>query len=202
MSSTTVHCEHCGKEYDDTQKDTIRLHAKACLQNPDRITWQCETCDRIFPHRSGMVKHNCNLSRKHKSAEHGTTRVTVPLETPRAPKVHKTSTNIEGAPLLAPPKLLREVLTSGNNVDDESLGGARGGGKRFNRWLTMTICASISWRGMRDNQPLLNHWAMKMAPLDRDRAAAIGPGQSGKDLPARLIPKATKAKKKVGPVKE
>jgi len=99
MSSTTVHCDHCGKEYDVTQKDTIRLHEKACLQNPDRRTWPCEMCDRIFPHRSGMLKHN--LSRKHKSAEHGATRVTVPLKTPHAPKVHKTSRKIKGAPLLA-----------------------------------------------------------------------------------------------------
>jgi hypothetical protein len=40
---------------------------------------------------------------------------------------------------------------------------------------------------------------MEMTNLDRQRAAEIGPGQSGKDLPdSRLIPKATKAKKKVG----
>ena len=50
--------------------------------------------------------------------------------------------------------------------------------------------------GARADGVLLNHWCMSVTASDRDRAAVIGPGQAGKDLPPGLVPVKTNARSK------
>lgn len=51
-------CHFCKKnEFTEPIAVNLRRHEKVCLRNPNRKVWRCETCDRTFPHHSGLSKH-------------------------------------------------------------------------------------------------------------------------------------------------
>jgi N6-adenosine-specific RNA methylase IME4 len=78
-----VPCSHCSRVLGPVKKGTLRLHERDCMKNPERRTWHCATCDKSFPHGSGLSKHM--QSRAHADP----LALPVPLPSPRpvAPQV-------------------------------------------------------------------------------------------------------------------
>lgn len=58
MRAELYACHFCKKnDFARPIAVTLRRHEKVCVRNPNRKTWRCETCDRTFPHYSGLAKH-------------------------------------------------------------------------------------------------------------------------------------------------
>ena len=61
-SEQQVPCKHCVRTFDRLHKQTIRLHERDCPQNPHRRTWRCEECDKNFPYKYSLYKHEQSVA--------------------------------------------------------------------------------------------------------------------------------------------
>lgn len=65
MRAELFACHFCQKnDFKSPISVNLRRHQKVCVHNPNRKTWRCDGCDRVFPHYSGLAKHR-------KSRAHG-----------------------------------------------------------------------------------------------------------------------------------
>lgn len=65
MRAELFACHFCQKnDFGNPIAVNLRRHQRVCLRNPNRKTWRCDACDRVFPHHSGLAKHL--KSRAHK----------------------------------------------------------------------------------------------------------------------------------------
>lgn len=58
MRAELFACHFCQKNvFQSPIAVNLRRHQKVCLRNPNRKTWRCDACERVFPHHSGLAKH-------------------------------------------------------------------------------------------------------------------------------------------------